>query len=301
MTRWLVALAFLARGVAFSQEAVSFESTEEEGGRVVSAVVPLGDGVAAAVAVVGADPAKARSGGADGEAVLELLIHDAISRLTLLRMAGGEAGSARVKRGTSEGLAPGAAVYLDPGQKDSPSRVVSWEDRYRDNVLPLALMRVHHPGDKPPLPGSPLFDDKGRLVAICHQEAGDFGNGTYALPVEVIGRVEVDYRERGSVVRCWIGIVMDVKHAVPSVTTVRPDSPAAAAGIETEDILLRIGRHKVRSYSEAVNAFYYLVSGETTEVEVLRGTERITLEVTPEVNPAVNLPAGDPGGEGADD
>ena len=32
----------------------------------------------------------------------------------------------------------------------------------------------------------------------------------------------------------------------------------------------------------------------TTEVEVLRGTQRIKLNVTPEVNPALTPPDGDP-------
>ena len=36
-----------------------------------------------------------------------------------------------------------------------------------------------------------------------------------------------------------------------------------------------------------MNAFYYLVSGEETEVEVLRGTERMTMKVVPEMSPVL--------------
>lgn len=132
-----------------------------------------------------------------------------------------------------------------------------------------------------------MFNAEGELMAICHQAAPDFGRGTYALPVEVIGRVEKDLEARGRVVRCWIGIVMEVKHAVPSIMTVRPESPAAAAGVKKGDILLAVGDHKVRTYADAVNAFYYLVSGEETEVELLRGTERLTMKVVPEVSPVL--------------
>ena len=141
------------------------------------------------------------------------------------------------------------------------------------------------------------FFHEGELVAVCHQAAPDFGRGTYALPVEVIGRVEKDLKARGRVVRCWIGIVMEVKHAVPSIMTVRPESPAATAGVKKGDILLSVGDHKVRTYADAVNAFYYLVSGEETTVEVLRGTERLTMKVVPEMSPVLRGRAGTERGE----
>ncbi|NNC90507.1 MAG: serine protease [Akkermansiaceae bacterium] len=296
MMRWCVFWFAMASSMLCGQGLVSFEG-EEGTKRVVSATVPIGEGIAAAVAVVGANPSKARFGVSEDGSPLKLLIHDPVSRLTLLQMPVGEAGEAGpgVPRGSSKRLKAGSPVYLDPDKKDEPSRVVTWENRYRDNVLPLALMRVHHPGDSPPPAGSPLFAEDGRLVAVCHQEAKEFGNGTYALPVEVIDRVAVDLRERGKVVRCWIGIVMEVKHAVPAIMTVRPGSPAAAAGVEENDILLRIGSRQVDSYADAVNAFYYLVSGDPIEVEVMRKTDRLTLSVTPEVNPSLTQPAGDPG------
>ncbi len=46
-----------------------------------------------------------------------------------------------------------------------------------------------------------MFNAAGELLAICHQAAPDFGRGTYALPVEVIERVEKDLKARGRVVR----------------------------------------------------------------------------------------------------
>ena len=101
----------------------------------------------------------------------------------------------------------------------------------------------------------------------------------------MITRVQKDQEANGKVVRCWIGIVMEVKHAVPSILTVRPESPAAKAGVKKEDILLSVGNYEVRSYADAVNAFYYLVNGEETEVTVLRGTEKLTLKVVPEASP----------------
>lgn len=269
-----------------AQPVVSFEA--EKGGKpVMGSTVVVDGGYLATVTVVGAKAGQAHIGKSLDGPKLELAIHDPVSRLSLLKVPAGVAVKGAVKRGSTLELDAGDAIYLDAAKKDAPSRVVSWENTYRDNVLPLALMRVHHPGDVVPLPGTPLFDADGALVAVCHQAAPDFGRGTYALPVEVIERVQKDLKARGRVVRCWIGIVMEVKHTVPSVMTVRPESPAATAGVKKGDILLAVGAHQVRSYADAVNAFYYLVSGEETTVEVLRGTERLTVNVVPEMSPVL--------------
>ncbi len=300
---WLTAMkrAFLASlvavpGLMVAQPVVSFEA--ERGGKpLIGSTVVVDGGYLATVTVFGAKAAEAHLGKSLDGPKLELAIHDPVSRLTLLKMPAGVAVKGAVKRGSTKDLDAGDAIYLDAGKKDSPSRVVSWENKYRDNVLPLALMRVHHPGDVVPPPGTPMFNAAGELVAVCHQAAPDFGRGTYALPVEVIERVEKDLKARGRVVRCWIGIVMEVKHAVPSVMTVRPDSPAAAAGVKKNDILLAVGDYQVRTYADAVNAFYYLVSGEETTVEVLRGTERLTMKVVPEMSPVLRERSGAKEGE----
>lgn len=284
MRNVVLLLALVGPGIALAQPRVSFES--EKGKKpLVASTVALEGGVLATVAVVGAIPDKAHLGVETSGPALKLAIHDPVSRLTLLEIPDGIASTGVVKRGTTRNLQSGSAIYLDPAKKDEPSRVVSWENRYRESVLPLSLMRVHHPGDLVPEAGTALYNADGELVAICHQAAPDFGRGTYALPVEVIARVEKDRKARGRVVRCWIGIVMEVKHTVPSIMTVRPESPAAKAGIKKGDILLQVGALEVRSYADAVNAFYYLVSGEQTVVKVLRGTEPLEMAVVPEVNP----------------
>jgi serine protease Do len=296
MKRAFLASLIAVPGLIGAQPVVSFES--EKGGKpLVASTVLVDGGYLATVAVVGAKAGEAHVGKSLDGPKLDLAIHDPVSRLTLLKLPAGVAVKGAVKRGNTRGLDAGDAVYLDAANKDAPSRVVSWENKYRDNVLPLALMRVHHPGDVVPPPGTPLFDAAGALVAVCHQAAPDFGRGTYALPVEVIERVEKDLKARGRVVRCWIGIVMEVKHAVPSIMTVRPESPAARAGVKKGDILLSVGGHEVRTYADAVNAFYYLVSGEETVVEVLRGTGRETMQVVPEMSPVLRDRSGTEGSE----
>ena len=286
MKRGGVFLLLLLSGLAAAAPEISF--AEEEGeGRQIAATVVVGDGVLASVAVLGTDPSQARIGEGEGAQFLPLVIRDEVSRLTLLKVPEGVEVGEAIERGASVNLEAGDAVYLDPEDLTRVSRVVSWENKYGETVLPLSLMRVHHPGEKVPLPGTPLFDKQGRLVALCHQGAPEFGLGTYALPVEAIARVEKDLKSSGEFVSSWIGIRMDVKHPVLSIMSVRPESPAAAAGILKGDILLAVGEREVQTYADAVNALYYLVNGEETMVRVLRGTQPIEMTVVPEVSPPV--------------
>ena len=276
---FLVLLCALVRA-----DTISFE-TEGGGDREVATMLTLSENLYATVTVVGADPRTAVRGRVEGGGKLPLVAHDSVSRLTLLaRPAGGDEISFP-ELGRGRGLKRGALLYLDPDDKDRPSRVVSWENSYEENVLPLTLMRVHHPSKESPRPGTPLYDADGKLVALCHQETDEYGNGTYALPAEVIAKVRQDLRAHGKAVRCWIGIVMEIKYAVPAIVTVRPESPAAVAGVKKGDILLSVGGHEVRSYADTLNAFYYLMEGEETEVTVLRGTQKLSLKVIPEISP----------------
>ena len=285
MKRGGVFLLLLLSGLAAAAPEISFEEEEGEG-RQIAATVVVGDGVLASVAVLGTDPSQARIGEGEGAQFLPLVIRDEVSRLTLLKVPEGVEVGEAIERGASVSLEAGDAVYLDPEDLTRVSRVVSWENKYGETVLPLSLMRVHHPGEKVPLPGTPLFDKQGRLVALCHQGAPEFGLGTYALPVEAIARVEKDLKSSGEFVSSWIGIRMDVKHPVLSIMSVRPESPAAA-GILKGDILLAVGEREVQTYADAVNALYYLVNGEETMVRVLRGTQPIEMTVVPEVSPPV--------------
>lgn len=280
--RRIVIILVLSWASAFSlrgQGTVTF-ALEKEGGDPVKALsVPLDGGRIATVAVVGTDPGKAAS---EAGEELKLVGHDPVTRLTILQLP--NSGAKAAPRGSALGLLVGDAVYL-PKQKRA-SRVVRWENTFRGKVLPVALIRIHHPADKPPLPGTPLMNAEGEVVAICHEAVPKFGNGTFALPVEVVDRMEYDLRTSGRVTPCWIGVTVNAASAVLSVQMVRLKSPGHEAGVRKGDILLSVGPRRVSTYAEARDAFYYMVVGKATSLTLLRGTQRLNLKVIPTVNPA---------------
>lgn len=275
----MLALSWASLSDLVGQEAVTFAPAKEGGEPIKALSVALAEGRVASVAVVGTNPKKAAL---DSGGELKLVGHDPVTRLTILQSSKTDLVAA--PRGSALGLLPGDAVYL-PDQKRA-SRVVRWENTFRGKVLPVALIRIHHPFEKPPLPGTPLTDAEGKVVAICHEPAPKFGNGTYALPVEVIDRVEYDLKASGRVTACWVGVTVNAASAVLSVEMVRANSPGQAAGVQKGDILLSVGPRRVSTYAEARDAFYYLVAGKATSMSLLRGTKRLDLKVIPVVNPA---------------
>ena len=272
-------VALLSVGLA-GAEKVTFAPLDAEKDPIVAETVSLGDGRLATVAVVGCDTTKAVSAAG---ASLKVIALDPVSRLAVLESESTEEAPAR---GSALGLMPGDAVYLPDQQR--ASRIVRWEDTVQGKTLPIALLRVNHPFEEPPAPGTPLRNAEGEVVAICHQVAPrGYGNATYALPVEVIERVLHDLKSFGEISPCWLGVVVNAADPVLSIEMVRDKSPGAAAGIQKGDILLSVGPRRVSSYAQARDAFYYLVAGRATSMTLLRGTKRIDVKVIPEVHPLV--------------
>lgn len=68
---------------------------------------------------------------------------------------------------------------------------------------------------------------------------------------------------------------------IPGITEVLAKSPAAAAGILDNDILVKAGAYPIARYPDAVNALFYSVPGETTSLHILRNNQCTECKVTP--------------------
>lgn len=62
------------------------------------------------------------------------------------------------------------------------------------------------------------------------------------------------------------------------VRAVRPDSPAAKAGVETGDVIIKVGDTKAEGYQTLIEALVPAKAGETLKLTVKRGTEEKVLE-----------------------
>ncbi len=87
---------------------------------------------------------------------------------------------------------------------------------------------------------------------------------------------------QGSGRRVLVGTVpaFDYQGEGVKIDSLVPDSPAAKAGLQPSDVIVRIGEQKItdlRGYSEVLKQ---LEPGQTITVEVLRGDQKIEVQVT---------------------
>jgi carboxyl-terminal processing protease len=80
-----------------------------------------------------------------------------------------------------------------------------------------------------------------------------------------------------------IGIYVDFKNGYPTVTGVLPDSPALRAGLETDDVILRVdGRDMHNLTPEQASALIRGPVGRSVKLHLRRGTAELDVVVTRE-------------------
>lgn len=281
----LLATFLIAAGLsplcALESITVNFPRPEPNPPCETQAILVDAQGIVATIYSFGVDPDRAKAT-INGKTVdLALLAHDPVSRLTLLRLPEGmDAGLELAAIGNSQVLKPSNGLRA----KGKLARFAGVEKLFHDQVLPLALLRMNYSASGI-RPGEPITDASGEVVALALEGRIGEGNTGYALPIEVLTRVSRGKTINQQIQRCWLGVIMDAENTIPSLVGLRPNSPAAKAGLKREDILLTIGGREIHEYADAVNAFYYLRAGQKTLVKVLRGTELLEIEVIPETVP----------------
>ena len=158
--------------------------------------------------------------------------------------------------------------------------------------------------------GGPLFDTAGNVVginsAIYTRSGGNEGIG-FAIPVNLAKTVLSQLKEKGSVTRAWLGVLIqeitpDMQEALglekrvgALVADVIENSPAQKAGIMRGDVIVQFEDRKVDSEHQLPTMVAYLPVGTEVEVVVLRDGKEKTIEVTLEEMTEVTAQAGLPG------
>ncbi len=142
--------------------------------------------------------------------------------------------------------------------------------------------------------GGALVNAEGELVGIntllIGKAAGAEGIG-FAIPVTTAKKVLDQLIATGHVIRGWIGadyafVAIPANSGLPSaargaqVTAVYPGSPAAQAGIQPRDILLRIGTDDILDPADLRRHEAALKPGSKVEVSGLRNGSPFHVEVT---------------------
>jgi serine peptidase DegS len=147
--------------------------------------------------------------------------------------------------------------------------------------------------------GGALVNAHGELVGIntslIGQAVGAEGIG-FAIPVASARNVLDQIVQTGHVVRGWIGadygaIPVSADSGLPSaargvvVNDVSPGGPAAIAGVQQRDVLLKIGDEDILDPSDLRRHEASLKPGTAIELSGLRNGARFTLSITPTQRP----------------
>ena len=129
--------------------------------------------------------------------------------------------------------------------------------------------------------GGPVLDTQGRVVGVAAQirsESGGSDGVGYAIPGETTKRVAAELIEDGKVEHAYLGVSLE-DDGVAKLVTVRAGSPAAKAGLRTEDVVIEVDGESIETGDDLREAIDAKKPGDELKLTVRRGDEERELTV----------------------
>jgi serine protease Do len=255
-----------------------------EGAQRIRVALPIPGDSGRAVPVGKRHILEARLVGTHKETDLALLKIDEadLPTLPLLSQQRARVGQLVFAIGSPEGL-----------QNSVTMGVVSAVSRQPDPEKPLTYIQTDAPIN-PGNSGGPLVDMNGSVVGIntfiLSQGGGSEGLG-FAIPARIVDFVYHSLRKYGHVHRVEIGAVAQeitptiadglhlAQHYGVIIADVKPDGPAAAAGLQIQDIVLTADDRRIETLPQLSSALYLHRLDKVLKLDVLRGEEKKVLYV----------------------
>jgi S1-C subfamily serine protease len=142
--------------------------------------------------------------------------------------------------------------------------------------------------------GGPLVNLDGQVIGINTAIASPNGNNSgvaFSIPINLVKRVMQQLLDKGSVTRGYLGMQL-VQTFEPAdalklgldrvqgalVEMVYPDTPAAAAGLRPNDVVLQVDGTTIRNENHLINLVSTLPVGQKIRLQVWRDRKLTTLE-----------------------
>src|SRR6266404_1734046 len=178
---------------------------------------------------------------------------------------------------------------LDLRKTPSFGMVAGFDRKCLGRYFSTTHLRVNLPTQRGEA-GAPLLNMKGEVVGIVVSSLEN-NSACYAVPIEAAEKIRGDFVRFGEARHGWIGInVSEAPKAVEGsraeMTQIMDGTPAAGSGIKPGDILLQVGRKKVREPEDVLDASFFITAGDTVPITVMRGNRRLTFSVRAALHPA---------------
>lgn len=143
--------------------------------------------------------------------------------------------------------------------------------------------------------GGPLFNQQGQVVGVnsrIFSGTGGYMGLSFSIPIDVAMDVADQLKKNGKVTRSFLGVNMqDIDrnlaeaYKLPKpegalITEVKPNSPAAKAGLKAGDVVLKFNGAPISRTFELLNFLNRTLPNQTIQLEVLRDDSRRTISAT---------------------
>ena len=147
--------------------------------------------------------------------------------------------------------------------------------------------------------GGPLINIEGEVIGIntaiiSGNTGGNVGIG-FAIPINIAKGILKDLRERGTVTRGWLGVM--IQKITPDlaksfglsqsegalVGDVIPDGPAAKGGVKRGDVIVMFDGQQVKDMEDLPKIVAATIPNSVVDVEVIREGSQLTLRISIEL------------------
>ncbi|ESK41121.1 periplasmic serine peptidase DegS [Acinetobacter nectaris CIP 110549] len=234
-------------------------------------IVGLSDGRRAVATVVGTDP--------DTDlAVIKIDLNNL--PVVPFKLSGNEVGDVVLAIGNPFGVGQTVTQGIISALGRSDLGINTYEDFIQTDA-------AINPGNS----GGALIDVAGNLIgvntAIFSQSGGSLGIG-FAIPAKICQHVFNSILKDGKVIRGWLGLSLapptynDDVNTVPNgvvIASILPNGPAAQAGLEHGDRIVKVNNTAINSASHLINYVALQAPNTIVKVDIIRDNQPLTLDV----------------------
>ncbi len=140
--------------------------------------------------------------------------------------------------------------------------------------------------------GGPLVDANGEVIAIDTAVASNAQGIGFAIAAEQVQPIIQELIAKGSVSRAYIGLAsVDVTPSIAQnfglgvdhgtgITQVAPDSPAAQAGLQPGDVIVKADDQDINNSGDLFSFLAKHKAGDKVRLQVYRGNSQRSIDVT---------------------